>query len=270
MANTATVQGTVVALSGKVLAIAADGTTRVLQLGDKVLTGERLVVPADAFIELRGMNGNIVRVADERTLTITDDVFSQASIDATDTAIAPLSADARNVLAALESGQDPLQGLEETAAGLTGGPAESGGSSFVRITRIAEGVQALVLTGENDVGIISAPFTTTDDLVDTTAPALTVFLDPSSDSGTKGDGITNDNTPTISGTGEPGSTVTITTPTGETVSTTVKPDGSWSATPTQPLPEGNNTVTVKATDPAGNSTTGTVPLVVDSAVPNGG
>ncbi|MGL6047647.1 MAG: beta strand repeat-containing protein, partial [Vogesella sp.] len=106
--------------------------------------------------------------------------------------------------------------------------------------------------------------------VDTKGPALTSQLDPASDSGTKGDGITNDNTPTISGTGEPGSTVTITTPTGETVSTTVKPDGSWSATPTQPLPEGNNTVTVKATDPAGNSTTGTVPLVVDSAVPNGG
>ncbi|PJN86450.1 hypothetical protein CV739_00070, partial [Bacillus velezensis] len=40
--------------------------------------------------------------------------------------------------------------------------------------------------------------------IDTTAPALTAKLDPASDSGTPGDGITNDNTPTISGTGEPG------------------------------------------------------------------
>ena len=43
--------------------------------------------------------------------------------------------------------------------------------------------------------------------LDTVAPDLTAQLDPTSDSGTKGDGITSDKTPTISGTGEPGAEI---------------------------------------------------------------
>ena len=272
MANAAIVQGTVVALSGKILAVAADGSTRILQLGDKVFSGERLIVPADAFIELRGVNGNSVKVADERSLTITDDVFSQAPLDTTDTAIAPLNQDARNVLAALENNQDPLQGLEATAAGLTGGAGEDGGSSFVRIARIAENIQPLSLSAQlvsdTTTSIVladaAAPATV---VLDVTPPALTVLLDPSSDSGLKGDGITNDNTPTISGTGEPGNTITITTPVGEVVTTTVKPDGTWTATPTRPLPDGNNSINVSETDPAGNTTSTNLPVIVDTKGP---
>lgn len=81
---------------------------------------------ADALIELRGANGNIVRVADERSISIANDVFSQAPADATDTAIAPLNQGARNVLAALENSQDPLQWLDVAAAGLTGGSGDDG------------------------------------------------------------------------------------------------------------------------------------------------
>ncbi|MDC7715600.1 retention module-containing protein [Vogesella sp. DC21W] len=272
MANTANVQATVVALSGKILAVAADGTTRVLQLGDRVFSGERIVVPADAFIELRGMSGDIVRVVDERSINITDDVFSHASMDATDTAIAPLNHDARNVLAALENSQDPLQQLEATAAGLTGGPGEDGGSSFVRIARVAETIQTLSLSTRL-VSDAATSVALADDaplaplVQDGTAPVLTVFLDPASDSGTVGDGITNDRTPTISGTGEPGNTVTVTSPSGEVLTTTVKPDGSWSVTPAQPLPDGAANFEVTATDPAGNTTSSSVPVTIDTTPP---
>ena len=274
MANAASVQGTVEALSGKILAVAADGSTRVLQLGDRVFSGERLIIPADAFIEIRGVNGNIVRVAEERSISITDDVFSQAPSDTTDTAIAPLNQDARSVLAALESTQDPLQALEPTAAGLTGGSGEDGGSSFVRIARIAESIQPLSLSSQlGQAAPISIELADDDTLAqieieqDVTAPALTALLDPSSDSGTKGDGLTNDNTPTISGTGEPGNTITVTTPVGEVLVTTVRPDGSWTATPVRPLPDGNNTINVVETDPAGNSTSANVPVIVDTKGP---
>ncbi|UDM16411.1 retention module-containing protein [Vogesella sp. XCS3] len=272
MANATSVQGTVEALSGKILAVAVDGSTRILQVGDRIFAGERLVVPADSFIELRGMNGNIVRIAEERSISITDDVFSPAPTDNTDTAIAPLNQDARSVLAALESTQDPLQALEPTAAGLTGGSGEDGGSSFVRIARIAENIQPLSLSAQlvsdTTTSIVladaAAPATV---VLDVTPPALTVLLDPSSDSGLKGDGITNDSTPTVSGTGEPGNTITITTPVGEVVTTTVNPDGSWTATPTRPLPDGNNSINVTETDPAGNTTSTNLPVIVDTKAP---
>ncbi|MGL5213604.1 MAG: Ig-like domain-containing protein, partial [Aeromonas hydrophila] len=106
--------------------------------------------------------------------------------------------------------------------------------------------------------------------IDTTGPALTAKLDPASDSGTPGDGITNDTTPTIIGTGNAGDSIKVTTPTGEVLTTTVKPDGTWSVTPTQPLPEGAANLPVVATDPAGNTTNASVPVTIDSGVPNGG
>ncbi len=117
------------------------------------------------------------------------------------------------------------------------------------------------------------PTTTTVPLtIDTKSPDLTAKLDPTSDSGTKGDGITNDTTPTIIGTGEPGAKIEVTMPgTGEKIPTTVALDGTWSVTPTQPIPDGTTGVAkVVETDPAGNPTTKDVPLTIDTGIPNGG
>jgi len=126
-------------------------------------------------------------------------------------------------------------------------------------TVVASGVDAAGNTGSgSDSGS-----------VDSIAPILTAQLDPASDSGTKGDGITNDQTPTISGTGEPGSSIVVVMPgTGETLSTTVKADGTWSVTPSQNIP--NNTsgqADVTETDSAGNVTHAKVDLAIDIAPP---
>ncbi|MDC7712060.1 retention module-containing protein, partial [Vogesella indigofera] len=141
----AVAQGKVVAITGKVIAVAVDGSQRILKAGDIVAVGERLIVPADGAIELQAANGNTVRIAEARDLTITDDVFGGAVADASDAAIAPLNPDAQQVLAALENGQDPLQGLEAAAAGLTAGGGEDGGASFTRIARVAEAIDPLSL-----------------------------------------------------------------------------------------------------------------------------
>ncbi len=105
--------------------------------------------------------------------------------------------------------------------------------------------------------------------VDSIAPTLTAQLDPNSDSGAKGDGITNDQTPTISGTGEAGARIVVVMPgTGETLSTTVKADGTWSVTPNQNIP--NNTkgqADITETDSAGNVTHAKVDLAIDVAPP---
>ena len=75
----------------------------------------------------------------------------------------------------------------------------------------------------------------------------------SSDTGVSNtDNLTSDNTPTISGTGTNGDTITVTMPTGEVI-TAVVSNGVWSVTPTLALADGVHAVSVTATDPAGNT-----------------
>ena len=140
-------------------------------------------------------------------------------------------------------------------------PAASGLAPWV--LPLAAGLAALgaaaLLAGNDDDGR-SGP-------VPPTTP--TAKLAPESDSGIKGDNITNDTTPTINGTGKPGDQITVVMPgTGETVTTTVKPDGTWNVTPTKPIPDGPGKVTVTETGPDGkDSPTVEVPIIIDTAVP---
>ncbi|WP_249441505.1 Ig-like domain-containing protein, partial [Acinetobacter baumannii] len=88
--------------------------------------------------------------------------------------------------------------------------------------------------------------------VDTAAPAAPV-IDPVN------------GTDPITGTAEPGSTVTVTYPNGDTATVVAGPDGSWSV-PNPGLNDGD-TVTAVTEDPAGN-TSGPATAVVDAAGPN--
>ncbi len=87
--------------------------------------------------------------------------------------------------------------------------------------------------------------------VDTTAPAAPV-IDP-----------VNETDP-ITGTAEPGSTVTVTYPDGSTASVVAGPDGTWTV-PNPGLNDGD-TVTAVTEDPAGN-TSGPATAVVDAVAP---
>ena len=99
-----------------------------------------------------------------------------------------------------------------------------------------------------NVGPASAAF---EYVVDVTAPTAPTFTGLSVDSGTQGDFITNDDTPTISGTAEAGSLVRITR--DGTFVDTVMADGSgnWSFTSGQ-LAIGTYQFAATATDVAGN------------------
>ncbi|MBJ8432246.1 hypothetical protein I6M65_17940, partial [Acinetobacter pittii] len=87
--------------------------------------------------------------------------------------------------------------------------------------------------------------------VDTAAPAAPV-IDPVN------------GTDPITGTAEPGSTVTVTYPDGSTASVVAGPDGSWTV-PNPGLNDGD-TVTAVTEDPAGN-TSGPATAVVDAVAP---
>src|SRR5690606_11259625 len=72
----------------------------------------------------------------------------------------------------------------------------------------------------------------------------------------------------ITGTGEPGATVNVSTPGGASCSAIVQPDGSWSCTLTGNLVDGDD-ITATQTDPAGNeSDSATVPGGLDTQAPD--
>jgi outer membrane usher protein FimD/PapC len=79
--------------------------------------------------------------------------------------------------------------------------------------------------------------------------------------------ITNDTTPTITGTAEANSSVSVVI-NGQTYTTTADSSGNWSATPTTALTGGTYTASVTATDAAGNtSSAGTASIAIDTTAP---
>src|SRR5690606_18570428 len=79
---------------------------------------------------------------------------------------------------------------------------------------------------------------------------------------------TNDSTPTIRGTSEPGAAISLTVG-GASGSPTVDGSGDWSFTPATPIDDGVQTVTVIATDAAGNTgPTETSTFTIDTEVPS--
>ena len=109
------------------------------------------------------------------------------------------------------------------------------------------------------------------DLIETNAPAAPGSVVVTTPAGVLANGgITNDNTPTISGTGVAGDTVTVKD--GNTVLGTavVAANGTWSLPVTKPLSDGAQAITATQTDPYGNTspaaaTNFTIDTVADGA-----
>jgi hypothetical protein len=83
-------------------------------------------------------------------------------------------------------------------------------------------------------------------VIDTTAPAAPVISTPANGS------ATNDSTPTVSGTAEPGSTVTIVVDGTAAGTTTADGSGNFSFDVPTALSDGSHTFRARATDPVGN------------------
>ena len=162
-----------------------------------------------------------------------------------------------------------VNGVAQPGIVLSASDIANGSVSLPGIANPGEGATLTVTAQIRDVANNLGSIGSNDARIDTTPPAVTAQLDPASDSGTKGDNITNDNTPTISGTGEPGASIVVTLPgTGEILKTTVTPGGTWSVTPSQPLADGPAPIKITATDIAGNTTSTSVDLVIDTGIPN--
>ncbi|MBV5630311.1 BapA prefix-like domain-containing protein [Pseudomonas aeruginosa] len=124
----------------------------------------------------------------------------------------------------------------------------SGNWTFTPSTPLPNGT-VVNATATDPSGNASSPASTT---VDSVAPAAPV-VNPS-------------NGTTISGTAEPGATVTLTDGSGNPIGqVTADGSGNWSFTPTTPLPNGT-VVNATATDASGNTSAGSS-VTVDSVAP---
>ena len=146
------------------------------------------------------------------------------------------------------------------------GVVDDDGTYSIEISQLDDGAHTLTSTITDKAGNSA---TSTQDLTVDTTISVTSDLVESSDSGSSNsDNITNDNTPTIDGTGEVGATVVITDENGVEVGTSVVgEDGKYSITTSQ-LDDGTHTLTSTITDTAGNSATSAQEVKIDTATTN--
>ncbi|WP_182629290.1 Ig-like domain-containing protein [Clostridium chromiireducens] len=99
--------------------------------------------------------------------------------------------------------------------------------------------------------------------IDTTAPEAPVITTPTNNT------VTNDNTPTISGTAEANSTVKVYDGTTLIGTVTADGNGNWTLIPSTGLADGNHAITATATDAAGNVSpaSSAVNITIDTTAP---
>ncbi|WP_372400702.1 Ig-like domain-containing protein (plasmid) [Azospirillum sp. HJ39] len=153
------------------------------------------------------------------------------------------------------------------------GTADGSGNWSITVSTLSPGNHTITAKATDAAGNVSTASTGLPITIDTTAPATpgTPVLATASDTGTSNsDGITRTTTPTVTGTAEAGSTVTLYDTDGTTVLGTATADGSgnWSIT-SSALAAGTHSLSVKATDTAGNTSTASsgLPVTIDTTAP---
>ncbi|MCP1651147.1 retention module-containing protein [Pseudomonas nitroreducens] len=146
----ATLMGVVSKVIGEVFAVAADGSRRPLEQGDKVFVGEQLVTGANGAVALKVAGGGEITLGRDSSLPLTSQMLSAAhQAEQGDQAVAqqqpatPTKQDVTDVKAlqaAIAAGADPTQQAEATAAGPSAAGAANnkpgGGHSFVLLTEV--------------------------------------------------------------------------------------------------------------------------------------
>ena len=143
------------------------------------------------------------------------------------------------------------------------GTATANGSGAWSYTTspLSNGDHVFTATATDAAGNTSLASQPIDPTIGTTAPAAPTISSFSPDTGTVGDGITNDNTLTLTGTAEANSTVNVFDGATLLGSATANGSGAWSYT-TAALSNGAHSLTATATDAAGNTGAASAVLAV--------
>ncbi|WP_313020414.1 Ig-like domain-containing protein, partial [Atlantibacter hermannii] len=147
---------------------------------------------------------------------------------------------------------------------------ENGNWSFTPETALDDGEHAFTVEVTDPAGNTSPSTSAGTITIDTSTPAVAENVIISSNDQPIADGAsTKDNTPTLSGEAEPGSTVVIYDNGTEIGTVTADENGNWSFTPATALDDGEHAFTVDVTDPAGNTSPSTSAgtITIDTTAP---
>ena len=131
-------------------------------------------------------------------------------------------------------------------------PPMAAAPGTITTAALSSGAHNLTATATDAAGNTGAASSALSVTIDTTAPVAPTITSFSPDSGTVGDGITNVNMLTLTGTAEANSTVKVYDGTTLLGSATANGSGAWSFT-TGTLASSTHSFTATATDAAGNT-----------------
>ncbi|MDZ7277432.1 Ig-like domain-containing protein [Pantoea eucrina] len=203
--------------------------------------------PASNLLLVNDQNGNAVPITNGFTNDTTPVLSGTAAVGSTVTVL-----DGTTVLGTVTVG--------------------AGGNWSFTAPTLTQGAHSLTTTVTSAAGNVSEPSAPLAFTVDTQAPSAAQDLALNNDAGEAipAGSATRDTTPTLSGTAEAGSTVTL-IDNGSTVlgSAVADQDGNWQITPLAPLSEGAHSLTASVTDPAGNvsAASSAVSVIVDTTAP---
>ena len=134
---------------------------------------------------------------------------------------------------------------------------DDGKWTYTPPTPLPGGEHSIVVEEKDKDGNISKPSDEFDFIIDITAPGKSVINSISDDVGDQQgvispNGFTDDNTPTLSGTGEAGARLDVFANGVKIGETLVNADGTWAFTPSPALADGEYSFTTVAIDAAGN------------------
>ena len=168
-------RGIVVLLKGNAWLESADGSRKLLQLGDEVQEGQKVITENGAVLELGLPNNQQVTVASERELLIDATLLGTTPIDKTEASLQNLNTGAAEVAKIIAAGGDLSSELEPAAAGLAGGdPNES--HSFVQLLRISESLDSLSI--DRAAAPFSEQFVVASTVATAVAPELSHTSEP--------------------------------------------------------------------------------------------
>jgi hypothetical protein len=154
--------------------------------------------------------------------------------------------------------------LFDGAASLGAATADASGNWSLTTGLLADGAHTVSARATDAAGNTSLSSSALAVMIDTGAPVAPSApdLDAASDTGNSdSDDLTADNTPTFTGTAEPGSAVELLDGAASVGTTTADASGNWSFT-TASLPDGFHSISARATDAAGNMSLPSAALAV--------